>query len=165
MFAWVYDRVSDASGDRGRDIVGGGWGMATMTQLGHVAFRVRDLERSKRWYGAAFSAREAFRGIDPDGTVQLIYLEFAPGQFIELFPGGNAPPPPVERALGYVHICLVVDDLATTLAHLATLGIAPNAPPRAGRAAQRLAFINDLDGNQIELMEIPPTSTLYRAPH
>ncbi len=138
--------------------------MATTTQLGHVAFRVRDLERSKRWYGEAFGAHEAFRGSDPDGTVQLIYLEFAPGQFIELFPGGSEPAPPNERALGYAHTCLVVDDLAATLAHLATLGVTPTAPPRVGRAAQQLAFIADPDGNQIELMEIPPTSTLYRAP-
>jgi len=138
--------------------------MTTTTQLGHVAFRVRDLERSKQWYAEAFGAHEAFRGSDPDGTVRLIYLEFAPGQFIELFPGGNEPTPPVEGALGYVHTCLVVDDLAATLAHLASLGVTPTAPPRAGRAAQQLAFIDDLDGNQIELMEIPPTSTLYRAP-
>ena len=137
--------------------------MATTTQLGHVAFRVRDLERSMAWYSAAFGAQEAFRGVDPDGTIQLIYLEFAPGQFIELFPGGNEPPAAVERALGYVHTCLVVDDLAVTLVHLATLGITPTAPPRSGRAAQQLAFINDPDGNQLELMEIPPTSTLYRA--
>jgi lactoylglutathione lyase len=138
--------------------------MATTTQLGHVAFRVRDMERSKQWYGEALGAHEAFRGVDPDGTVRLIYVEFAPGQFIELFPGGSEPIAPNEGTLGYVHTCLVVDDLAATLAHLATLGVTPTAPPRAGRAAQQLAFINDTDGNQIELMEIPPTSTLYRAP-
>ena len=133
-------------------------------QLNHVAFRVRDLARSIEWYGVAFGAREAFRGSDPDGTVRLVYIEFAPGHFIELFPGGDEPPSPVERALGYAHTCLTVDDLAATLAHLATLGVTPPAPPRTGRAGQRLAFIADPDGNQLELMEIPPTSSLHRAP-
>ena len=56
----------------------------------------------------------------------------------------------------YAHFCLNVDDLAATLAHLATLGVVPAAPPRTGRAGQRLAFVADSDGNRIELMEIPP---------
>lgn len=132
-------------------------------RIGHVAFRVRDLDRSKRWYAEAFGAREAFRGGDPDGTVRLIYLELAPGQYLELFPGGNEPKESVSQALGYVHTCLVVDDLAATLAHLATLGVAPTEAARDGRAGQRLAFIVDPDGNQLELMEIPATSPIHRA--
>jgi hypothetical protein len=31
-----------------------------------------------------------------------------------------------------------------------------------GRADQRIAFISDPDGNSIELMEIPPSSPIYR---
>ena len=131
-------------------------------RLGHVAFRVRDLERSIRWYGEAFGAREAFRANREDGSPQLVYLELAPGQFVELFPGGKnlveEPPEP----LGYAHTCLVVSDLAATLAHLAALGVAPTSPPRTGRAGQALAVIADPDGNRLELMEIPPDSPLHR---
>jgi lactoylglutathione lyase len=59
---------------------------------------------------------------------------------------------------------VVVDDDDATLAHLATMGVAPANPPRTGRAGQKLAFIADPDGNRIELMEIPPDSPIYRAP-
>ena len=59
-----------------------------------------------------------------------------------------------EEPIGYAHFCLVVDDLAATLAHLATLGVAPAAPPRMGRAGQQLAFVADPDGNRIELSEL-----------
>jgi catechol 2,3-dioxygenase-like lactoylglutathione lyase family enzyme len=55
-----------------------------------------------------------------------------------------------------------VDDLTATLEHLATLGVTPTAPPRAGRAGQQLAFITDPDGNSLELMAIPPESPIYR---
>ena len=140
--------------------------MATGTpapRFGHVAFRVPDLERSIAWYKAAFGAREIFRANRDDGATQLVYLEFAPGQCIELFPDGQHPIVEPEAPIGYAHFCLVVDDLAAMLAHLAARSVAPAAPPRAGRAGQRLAFIADPDGNRIELMEIPPDSPLYTA--
>ena len=135
---------------------------AATARLGHMAFRVRDLEASSAWYAAAFGAREAFRANRDDGTPQLVYLELVPGQFIELFPGGKNRPEEPPEPLGYAHTCLLVADLAATLAHLATLGVAPTAPPRAGRAGQQLAFITDPDGNSLELMAIPPGSPIYR---
>ena len=131
-------------------------------RFNHVAFRVADLEASIGWYGAAFGAREAFRAHTPDGATQLVYLELAPGQFVELFPNGKnrieSPPDPI----GYGHTCFLVPSLEGTLAHLATLGVEPAVAPRTGRANQRLAFVADLDGNRIELMEIPPDSPIYR---
>ncbi|HEY8598263.1 MAG TPA: VOC family protein [Thermomicrobiales bacterium] len=135
---------------------------ATGVRLGHVAFRVRDLEASIAWYAAAFGAREAFRANREDGTPQLVYIELVPGQFIEFFPGGKNRPEESSAPLGYAHTCLLVDDLAATLERLATLGVTPTAPPRAGRAGQQLAFIADPDGNAIELMAIPPDSPIYR---
>lgn len=131
-------------------------------RFGHVAFRVPDLEASIRWYEAAFGAREAFRANRADGSPQLVYIELAPGQFIELFPGGKNRSEEPADPIGYAHVCVVVDDLDGTLAHLATLGVTPAAPARTGRAGQRLAFVADHDGNRIELMEIPPDSPIYR---
>jgi lactoylglutathione lyase len=132
-------------------------------RFGHVAFRVADLEASIRWYDAAFGAREAFRATTEQGTTQLVYLEFASGQFVELFPNGKNPIQAPPDPIGYGHTCLLVDDLDAALAHLATLGVTPAVPPRTGRAGQRLAFVADLDGNRIELMEIPPESPIFRA--
>jgi lactoylglutathione lyase len=131
-------------------------------RFNHIAFRVEDLDRSIRWYAGAFGAREAFRATHDDGSPQLVYLELAPGQFIELFPNGKSKVPQPPEAIGYGHFCLVVDDLDAALAHLAQMGAAPAAPPRTGRAGQRLAFIADPDGNRIELMEIPLGSPIYR---
>lgn len=136
----------------------------TGLRFGHVAFRVRDLEQSIRWYEAALGVREAFRANREDGSPQLVYLELAPGQFLELFPGGQHPIEEPPAPIGYAHTCLVVDDLPATLAHLATLGVTPPAPPRTGRAGQALAFIADPDGNRLELMAIPPDSPIFRPP-
>ncbi|HXI18183.1 MAG TPA: VOC family protein [Chloroflexota bacterium] len=132
-------------------------------RFGHVAFRVRDLEASIAWYARAFGAREAFRATKDDGSPQLVYVELAQGQFVELFPNGKNPIQEPADPLGYAHTCLLVDDLDAALRHLATLEVMPAAAPRTGRAGQRLAFINDLDGNRIELMEVPSDSSIYRA--
>jgi len=140
-----------------------GKGPVAGVRFGHVAFRVRDLDASIAWYARALGAREAFRATKDDGSPQLVYVELAPGQFVELFPNGKNPIQEPADPLGYAHTCLLVDDLDAALRHLVTLDVVPTTAPRTGRAGQRLAFINDLDGNRIELMEIPPDSPIYRA--
>ncbi len=132
-------------------------------KFGHVAFRVEDLEKSIEWYARAFGAREAFRANRDDGAPQLVYIEFAHGQFVELFPNGKNRIQEPADPIGYGHTCLLVDDLDDALAYLATINVTPSAAPRTGRAGQRLAFVQDLDGNRIELMEIPADSPIYRA--
>ena len=133
-------------------------------RFGHVAFRARDLEASVRWYADAFGMTECFRATRDDGTTQLVYLEMpdAPGHMVELFPDGKNPIEQPTDPIGYAHWCVLVDDVAATLAHLATLGVTPAAPTRTGRAGQKLAVVADPDGNRIELMEIPPDSPTHR---
>jgi lactoylglutathione lyase len=133
-------------------------------QFGHVAYRVRDLEASIGWYAHVFGTREAFRARRDDGATQLVYLELAPGQLIELFPDGKNPIEMPPDPIGYAHVCYLVDDLEAALARLAALGVAPQAPPRTGRGGQKLAFVADPDGNRIELMEIPEGSPVPRPP-
>jgi lactoylglutathione lyase len=131
-------------------------------KFNHVAFRVRDFDASIRWYAEAFGATEAFRANRDDGSPQLVYLELASGQFIELFPNGKNPIEAPPDPIGYGHFCLTVGNLDAALAHLKSLGVEPSVTPRTGRAGQRLAFIADPDGNRIELMEIPEGSPIYR---
>jgi catechol 2,3-dioxygenase-like lactoylglutathione lyase family enzyme len=131
-------------------------------RFGHVAFKVADAERSVRWYGAAFGAKKIYHAEAQGERPELMFLEFANGQCIELFPGGKnmlaSPPDPI----GYIHFCLVLDDLEQALGHLAKMNVTPERK-FIGRAKQRIAFISDPDGNSIELMEIPPESEMYRA--
>jgi lactoylglutathione lyase len=131
-------------------------------RFNHVAFRVRDFEASIQWYAKAFGATEAFRATKDDGSPQLVYLELAAGQFVELFPDGKIQIEQPKDPIGYGHFCLTVADLEAALAHLRTLGVDPTMTPRTGRAGQKLTFIADPDGNRIELMEIPSDSPIHR---
>lgn len=132
-------------------------------RFGHVAFRVSNVEQSVRWYNDAFGARKVFHA-PPDGERQeLMFLEFAKGQFIELFTNGQEKTPMAASATGYQHFCLAVDDLNQMLDHLAHMNVRPERPPRMGRSHYRIAFVADPDGNVIELMQIDPESAIFRA--
>jgi lactoylglutathione lyase len=87
----------------------------------------------------------------------IVYIQVAPNQFIELFPGAkgeNTSRGPV----GYNHFCLVVDDLPATLRELAGRGLEITGAPQKGLDNNWQYWINDPDGNAIELMQIVPES-------
>ena len=87
----------------------------------HVAFRASDLERSIRWYEDAFGARKVFHAKQEGERPELLFLEFAKGQFVELFTNGKNKVQLPSDAIGYQHFCLQVDDLEQALQHLASI--------------------------------------------
>jgi catechol 2,3-dioxygenase-like lactoylglutathione lyase family enzyme len=131
-------------------------------RFGHVAFKVSDLERSIRWYRDAFGAEVALHAKQEGERPELLFLEFAKGQFVEFFTNGKNRGQQPSDPIGYLHFCLLVDDLEAAVRHLAAMNVHPDRGPFTGRARQRIAFISDPDGNVIELMEIPPESPMYR---
>ena len=130
-----------------------------ITGLGHVAFRVTDLDRAVDFYCSKLGFREAFR-LDREGqpSPAIVYLQVAEGQFLELFPRGEGQVAPRSQAAGYNHYCLVVDDLESTLRDLKSKGVAIEGEPRQGMAGNWQCWISDPDGNAIELMQIMPAS-------
>ena len=130
-------------------------------RFGHVAFKVANTERSVRWYADAFGAKKIYHAEAKGDRPELMFLEFARGQLIELFSGGKNILPSHADPIGYLHFCLLVDDLEQALDHLAKMNVKPQRN-FIGRAEQRIAFITDPDGNSIEVMQIPPESPLYR---
>ncbi len=131
-------------------------------RFGHVAFKVADVEKSIRWYDDAFGAKVIYRAPASGDRPELMFLEFAKGQCVEFFSGGRNILPSPSDPIGYIHFCLVVDNLDQALEHLATMNVKPERK-FIGRAKQKIAFISDPDKNSIELMEIPPESEIYRA--
>ena len=126
-----------------------------ITGIGHVAFRVTDLERALDFYCDKLGFREAFR-LDREGEPSpwIVYLQIAPGQFVELFPGAREIGPQPEAAAGYNHFCLLVDDMATTLRQLTERGLEMTGAPRHGLDHNWQYWLTDPDGNRIELMQI-----------
>jgi len=131
-------------------------------RFGHVALRTSDVDRIVRWYDDAFGAKKVFHAQRDGERQELMFLEFAKGQYVGIFANGKQKIEPPPEAIGYQHFCLIVDDLDETLRHLAAMNVHPQRPQREGRSHYRIAFISDPDGNVIELMQIHPESAIYR---
>jgi len=130
-----------------------------ITQLGHVAFRVRDLDRSLDFYCRRLGLREAFRLHRKDGSLWIVYLYLGNGSFLELFPGGES----AGNSGSYQHLCLHVGDMEKTLRKLREAGYPIEGSVRMGEDGNWQYWLEDPDGNRIELMQILPDSLQAQA--
>jgi catechol 2,3-dioxygenase-like lactoylglutathione lyase family enzyme len=140
--------------------------VAAFKSLGHLAFRVNDLQKSLDFYGKlGFS--EFLRLTETDGRPWIAYLKISDELYLELFPGGDGKK--VQGGAGHTgvdHLCLTTDDIEATAAELARAGVpltAPLDPTRRGVDRNRGAWIVDPDGNRIEIMEMAADCLQYEA--
>ncbi len=133
-----------------------------ITDLGHPAFAVHDVEGTLRFY-AIFGIEEAFRLHHDDGSLMLVYLHVSGDRFIEIFPGG--PPPDPDREQSFEHICLLTDDLNAAVEHLRENGAPIDREPVVGLDGNLQAWTRDPDGNEIELMQLSEDSPQWRTTH
>jgi len=131
-----------------------------ITDLGHTAFRVYDLNRSLAFY-EHLGLHEAFRLHREDGSLMLVYLHIGGDRFLELFPGGPAPGS-VQHPGSFMHICLLTDDLHALVESLSQADVTIDHPPKRGLDQNWQAWIHDPDGNPIELMQLDPESPQRR---
>ena len=132
-----------------------------ITGIGHVAFRVTSLQRALAFYCTKLGFSEAFRlEHERQPSPWIVYIQIAPGSFIELFPDPQDAPKSIVREpqASYKHVCLVVDDLVATLDELAARGLEITGSPKQGLDTNLQYWLHDPDGNPIELMQIMPTS-------
>lgn len=125
--------------------------------IGHVAFRISDLDQALDFYCNKLGFREAFR-LEKEGEYSpwIVYIQVVPGHYIELFPGAQGEN--ISRPLGYNHFCLLVDDLRATLAAFEARGLPIPGEPKMGVDNNWQYWIRDPDGNSIELMQIMENS-------
>ena len=143
----------------------------------HVALKVLDLENQLAFYGDIMGFREMFRLHNTDGSVFLVYLRINDRQYLELFPDavGDHVPTPSDR--GYQHICLEVANLDVTVSALRSRGArmclwredlsgiyeVDCTAITMGRDGNRQSWVEDPEGNRIELMELALSGSQYAA--
>ncbi len=127
----------------------------------HTMIRVGNLQRSLDFYLNALSMRELRREDYPEGRFTLVFVGYGDensNAVIELTHNWDADS--YEHGAGYGHIAIGVPDIYAATERLASMGVNITRPPGpmafgAEQAGVRdvIAFIEDPDGYQIELIE------------
>ena len=132
--------------------------------LGHVAFKVNDLDKSLEFY-TKIGFPEILRLVNDDGKPWIIYLRVNDSLLLELFPGGDGKPVPGPERTGMNHFCLTVADIDVAEAALKSINIhlSRQRNPKRGVDGNRGMWIEDPDGNRIEIMEMAPDCIQYKA--
>ncbi|WP_415402161.1 lactoylglutathione lyase [Tateyamaria sp. SN3-11] len=123
--------------------------------------RVRDLDRSLKFYQEALGMHEMRRETFPDGKFTLAFIGYgdaASDAVIELT--YNWDDTNYELGNAYGHIALEVDDIYAMEDHLKSLGVnvvRPAGPmtfaPEETGVKEVISFIEDPDGYRIEFIE------------
>ncbi len=122
-------------------------------ELGHLVLYVRDIERSRRFYGEVLGWRE-LRG---DMSVPFPVAAFSAGrthhELLLIEVGADATPIPAGRRVGMYHFGLKVgdtdDELRAVLEHLTEAGV--KVVGSTDHTVTHSLYIEDPDGNEIEL--------------
>ncbi len=143
----------------------------------HLALNVTDLDRAVAFYCDVLGLKKAFEIKIPEsvaidapeepvaaiaGKVFIAYIDLGNDSFLELF----RPLPdydlstagPNRTNMGYTHLSLHVEDLASYLEELQKKGVVIDEPMTLGHDNTYQAWIKDPDGNRIELMQYTPES-------
>jgi lactoylglutathione lyase len=134
--------------------------VSAATVLEYTGIRVRDLERSRRFYSDGLGLVPGKTGRMPAGGVWLEMTDPESHVILELnFYPDN---PPYREGDELDHLGFRVENIETALARLVSMGARVRIPAFRGMET-RLAFVSDPDGVWIELSEAagsdaPPTS-------
>jgi len=128
-------------------------------RIGHLAFDVKDMEKSLRFYCDVLGFQKAFELNHPDdGKPWIVYLKLTDFQFIELFYGGENKPAATESPIGFSHLCLEVDSIEEIAEHMRKHGVKLDVEPLKGLDHNWQCWVKDPDGNRIEFMQLSPES-------
>ncbi|ADU31997.1 VOC family protein [Evansella cellulosilytica] len=126
--------------------------------IGHLALTVQNMEKSLHFYCDLLGFQRAFDIPDDKGNPWIEYIKVAPGQFIELFYGGEVPSPYADEKIGFNHLCLEVNDIHEIADHLKSKGVTLDVEPNRGKDNNYQCWVKDPDGNRIEFMQLDPSS-------
>ena len=130
--------------------------------LSYVGIRVRDIERSLKFYTGLFGLREVSRGDNRPGGggVYVLLLDEHSGQKLELnwYLEGSPFGTPYSPGEGLDHVAFRVENVPEALEGLARHGVESIQTPSGLREPDpgvMVAYVQDPDGNWIELYHNP----------
>jgi catechol 2,3-dioxygenase-like lactoylglutathione lyase family enzyme len=110
----------------------------------HINIQISDKDRSRDWYEKVFGAEFLDRG--PELNQRQLQLRIGNGEIHSTFT-------PSPNPSG--HFAVEIQDWEEMIANLDALGVAYSAPSVREYSGGHSTYINDPDGNMIELVQHP----------
>jgi catechol 2,3-dioxygenase-like lactoylglutathione lyase family enzyme len=112
-----------------------------LKHINHITYNVRDKEAALRWYQEVLGLGQIPKMVDSD---HLYWLQLPSGAMVHLIEHPEAPSAPSH------HTAFEVDDIEAAHRYLQGRGVGPTEI-QTRHDGQRAFYINDPDGNRIEL--------------
>ncbi|HEY4556246.1 MAG TPA: VOC family protein [Lysobacter sp.] len=131
----------------------------------HAMVRVRDLDASLRFFRDGLGLVENRRRDYPQGRFTLVYLGAPENPEAEIELTYNYDDEDYGSARNFGHLAFLVDDIYAACAHLQSMGVTINRPPRDGH----MAFVRTPDNISVELLQagapLPPAEPWASMPN
>ncbi|MCI4336192.1 MAG: VOC family protein [Thermoplasmata archaeon] len=133
-----------------------GIGLEVPLTLAYFGIRVRDLDRSIKFYCEGLGLRERGRGTMSHGGVFVGLEDPTSHQQLELnwYPPGSLHATDYDPGDGLDHLGFEVTDADVTYQRLLTLGATPALPVWLEDGRYRIGFVQDPDGIWVEIQSL-----------
>ena len=116
----------------------------------HTMVRVQDIEASKKFYCDGLGLVEVRRYESEAGRFTLVFLAPEGQEDVAVELTYNWDPEEYSGGRNFGHLAYEVEDIYAICAHLQSMGVTINRPPRDGR----MAFVRSPDGISVELLQM-----------
>lgn len=120
-----------------------------------LGLKAKIIMRYEAYLGQTSRGAWAKRAKTNPKDIAYIFIELAPGQYLELFPKADGQGEYIEpnTHLGYSHFALMVDDIFEAREELVQAGVEIDIEPNKGQSETWQMWIHDPDGNKFEIMQ------------
>ena len=115
-----------------------------LKNINHITYNVRDKDAALRWYEDVLGLKQIPKMVNSD---HLYWLQLPSGAMVHIIENAEAPSAPSH------HTAFEVDDIEASQEYFIGKGV-ETTEIQTRNDGQRAFYINDLDGNRIELCTV-----------
>ena len=115
-----------------------------LKNINHITYNVKDKDAALKWYEEILGLQQIPKMVDAD---HLYWLQLPSGAMVHIIENAEAPSAPSH------HTAFEVDDIEASREYLVQKGI-ETTEIQTRNDGQRAMYLNDLDGNRIEICTV-----------
>lgn len=132
-------------------------------KFGHIAIRVKDINKMLDFYCKGLELKEAFRLNNDDNSLRIVFVHISGGQYLELCLGGEGEKHSFDdrKDVGVRHISFTVPDLKKFKKDAEERGVTFDSEILDTTDGNINIWLYDPEGNKLEIVQILLDSPQY----